>query len=67
MNRDQYNVKREQHQHVVVAAMQASIIHGAPVEVQGGCNVERWPRSVVADDDRMEAIAQSLQRSEVGN
>lgn len=66
MNRDQYNAKREQHQHVVVAAMQASI-HGVPAGAQRETSVERWPRSVVADDDRMEAIGESFQRSEIGN
>lgn len=61
MNRDQYNVKREQHQHVVVAAMQAVTL------AQRGRKDEHWPHGAVADDDRMEAITQSLRRSEMGN
>jgi coenzyme F420-reducing hydrogenase delta subunit len=65
MNRDQYNVKREQHQHVVVAAMQASI-HGVTL-AQRGRNDEHWPHGVVAEEDRMEAITQALRRSEMGN
>lgn len=66
MNRDQFNLKRQQHQHVPVTAMPPPV-QGLSSEPQWGRNDERWPRVVVAGDGRMADITPPRQRVDIKN
>jgi hypothetical protein len=66
MNRDQFNLKRQQRLDVPVTAMPPPV-QGLSSEPQRGRNDVRWPRVVVAGDGRMADISPPRQRVEIKN